>query len=81
MLVKDFLKNRNRAVITGTPSTSILEAMRLLVTNRISSLPVLDENGKLKGIVSDRDIFRSITVDNDAFKNLSVGDLMTTHVI
>jgi len=81
MLVKDFLKNRNRKVITGTPSMSILEAMQRLVTNRISSLPVLDESGKLKGIVSDRDIFRSISVDNNAFKNLSVSDLMTTHLI
>ncbi len=81
MLVKEFLKNRNRAVITCTPSMSILEAMQMLVTNQISCLPVLDEDKKLKGIVSDRDIFRSVCVDNDAFKKLLVSDLMTTHVI
>jgi CBS domain-containing protein len=81
MLVKDFLKNRNRDVFTATASMIIPDAMELLVSNRIGCLPVINENGKTIGIISDRDIFRAVYKDNIGFKNLKVGDLMTTHLI
>ncbi|MEE8148929.1 MAG: CBS domain-containing protein [candidate division Zixibacteria bacterium] len=81
MLVKDFLKNRNRDVFTATASMIIPDAMELLVSNRIGCLPVINENGKTIGIISDRDIFRAVYKDNNGFKNLKVGDLMTTHLI
>ncbi len=81
MLVKDLLKNKNRPVITATPSMTILKAMDLLISNHISCLPVIADSGELKGIVSDRDIFRAVHKDKIGFKNLNVGDIMTAEVM
>ncbi|GAP21263.1 CBS domain-containing protein [Leptolinea tardivitalis] len=47
-------------VITITPETSILEAARLLLENKIHSLPVLDSDKKLAGILTESDLFRMV---------------------
>ena len=47
-----------REVISVTPSTSIEDAARIMRQTHISGLPVLDDAGKLVGIVSERDFLR-----------------------
>lgn len=46
----------NKKVITIKKDASIKELSELLVNNKISGAPVLDENGSLAGIVSEADI-------------------------
>ncbi|MBE3094600.1 MAG: CBS domain-containing protein [Actinobacteria bacterium] len=46
----------NKKVITIKKDASINELSELLVNNKISGVPVLDENGNLAGIVSEGDI-------------------------
>ncbi|MCL5070522.1 MAG: CBS domain-containing protein [Actinobacteria bacterium] len=46
----------NKKVITIRKNASIKELSELLVDNKISGVPVLDENGSLAGIVSEGDI-------------------------
>jgi len=38
-------------VITVAPDTSLLEALRLLLSHRIKRLPVVDAEGRLAGLV------------------------------
>jgi CBS domain-containing protein len=45
-------------VVTAGPDTTILEATKLLVEHNISGLPVVDENKKLLGVVSEKDLLR-----------------------
>src|SRR3974390_516271 len=45
-------------IITVTPHTSIEEAARIMLRTHISGLPVLDDAGKLVGIVSESDFLR-----------------------
>jgi CBS domain-containing protein len=45
-------------VITTKPSTSVKEVAQILLTNRISAVPVIDDAGKLVGIVSEGDLMR-----------------------
>jgi len=45
-------------VVSVGPDASILEAMQLMLANRISGLPVIAENGKLVGIVTEGDFLR-----------------------
>lgn len=46
--------------ITITPNTPVLHAHSLMIMNKVGRLPVVDEKGKLVGIVSKGDIFRSV---------------------
>ena len=45
-------------LITTTPDEDLAEAIRTMVDNGIKRLPVLDEDGKLVGILTDGDILR-----------------------
>src|SRR5215470_6845258 len=45
-------------VITTTPSASVREVAQILLNNRISGVPVVDDAGKLVGLVSEGDLMR-----------------------
>ncbi|HET7888692.1 MAG TPA: CBS domain-containing protein [Bradyrhizobium sp.] len=45
-------------VITVTPHTSIEEAAKIMLQTHVSGLPVMDDTGKLVGIVSESDFLR-----------------------
>ena len=47
-----------RDVITVRPDTSVVQAARLLVENDISALPVIDDEGRMVGIISEADLMR-----------------------
>jgi CBS-domain-containing membrane protein len=47
-----------RRVISIPPDSTILEAIRLMLDNRISGLPVMDSSGNLVGIVTEGDFLR-----------------------
>jgi len=54
-MVKDYMSAN---LVTLSPSTSILDAARQLVENRISGAPVLDQQGNLVGLLSEKDCMR-----------------------
>ena len=55
MKVHDIMSPR---VISVAPDASILEAIRLMLQNHISGLPVIDESGALVGVVTEGDFLR-----------------------
>jgi CBS domain-containing protein len=75
------MAKRRGQIITTDPSTGIMEAMRLLVYHGITCLPVLNEEGELIGIVSDKDIYRTVVENQGDFNRFNVGDVMTRDLI
>ncbi|MET0234287.1 MAG: CBS domain-containing protein [Kibdelosporangium sp.] len=83
------------SVVTVSPDTAAKEAAELLVTNAITTLPVVDASGALVGIVTDVDLIRDrIGVDPRSLAHTdwpvqtvkgsappTVGAAMTTEVI
>jgi len=53
--VKDYM---SASLMTLSPSTGILDAARRLVEHRISGAPVVDHQGNLVGILSEKDCMR-----------------------
>ena len=81
MLVKTMLDSKPKEIVTAKPSTKIDEAMDLLISKNIGCLPVLDEGGKLIGIVSDKDIFKKIHETGGDYHELRVKDVMSDAII
>jgi acetoin utilization protein AcuB len=84
-------KSMTMNVLTVDPETSIAEAAELMSGNRIRHLPVIDQDSRLVGIVTDRDI-RSAMPSNllseeavaseiKQFALLKVKDIMTRNVV
>jgi CBS domain-containing protein len=81
MLVKALLESKPKEIVTARPSTSIDEAMDLLISKGIGCLPVMDESEKLVGILSDKDIFKKIHETKGQYHSLKVEDVMSTELI
>ena len=57
LLVRDVMNHRPVAVATETP---LREAALLMVRRGLSAVPVLDEDGRLVGLLSDRELMRHL---------------------
>lgn len=55
MKVSDVLSRR---VVSIEPQASVLEAVRLMLQNHISGLPVIDAKGRLVGMLTEGDLLR-----------------------
>jgi CBS domain-containing protein len=53
MLAKDIMTQN---IITATPETPVAEVAALLLRNRISAVPVVDDDSRVLGIVSEGDL-------------------------
>jgi len=80
MNVKSILAVKGRGVITINPWQTIKEAILVLSKHNIGALVVVDEEGQVIGILSERDIIRQAAKRDDVFPQ-QVNELMTTDVI
>ena len=81
MQIDNILQSKGMTVHTVTTHAPISEAIRVLSANRIGAVVVLNDSGKVAGILSERDIVRHL--DDDAGKLLkrAVREVMTEDVI
>jgi CBS domain-containing protein len=80
MKVSRILSTKRRDIITIQPDKSIREALAMLAEHNIGVLVVVDEAGKLVGILSERDIVRRGAQDENLFGR-SVSEVMTRQVV
>lgn len=81
MKVKDILKTKGPEVITIFEEKTIEEAVEFLVRNRIGGLLVLDQAGKIAGIITERDILRESNRNYQELGTTKVKAVMTREVI
>jgi CBS domain-containing protein len=55
----------NRNAVSVLPSTLVADAARIMLAHRLSGLPVLDEQGRLVGIVTEGDLIRRAEIGTD----------------
>lgn len=48
------------SVVTVPPEATYEEAATLLHENRLSGMPVVDRNGRIVGVISEKDLFRAL---------------------
>jgi acetoin utilization protein AcuB len=53
-------KVMTRKVLTVKPDSSIVDAAQIMLDQKVSGLPVLDDTGSLVGILTESDIFRML---------------------
>jgi CBS domain-containing protein len=85
MLVRELMTS---PAVTVGPGTTLKQAVHLLDEHRISAMPVVDDTGRIVGVVSEADVLReSIPPDHRAYgrlveisappAHLAVADVMT----
>ena len=78
--VQDLIKGRDSTVFQVSPSTTVFEALKLLAEHGVGAMVVM-EQGKLVGVVSERDYTRKVALLGKNSKETRVAEIMTREVI
>ncbi len=77
---RDVLNHKGKALFTIRPEATIREAVRSLVSHGVGSLLVTDEEGRIRGILTERDILRFVDGHCHRFSEARVSERMTPEV-
>ena len=81
MQVENILQSKGRAVHTVAARATIGEAVELLNSRRIGAVVVVNDKGKVAGILSERDVVRHLGTDWAGLASRPVSDVMTRDVV
>jgi CBS domain-containing protein len=77
MKLSVILKNKGGSVLSVTEQTRIADVIALLASRRIGAVIVTNAEGELKGILSERDIVRTLATRSSAIFEMTAEELMT----
>ncbi|MEX2450593.1 MAG: CBS domain-containing protein [Rhodospirillales bacterium] len=80
MRIDDVIQQKGGEVITATPEMSVVEAAQIMSEYRIGLLVVCGENGKVLGVISERDIVRGVAHQPERMGEMNVTELATMDV-
>ncbi|HLI12201.1 MAG TPA: CBS domain-containing protein [Alphaproteobacteria bacterium] len=81
MQVAHILKSKGRTVHSVPPDTTIAEAARNLSKKRIGAVLVVGADGKVAGILSERDVIHGLAEHGARLLNMRVVEIMTKTVV
>jgi CBS domain-containing protein len=81
MFIRQILSTKGGRVIGTAPATTIAEVVGLLERERIGAVVVTDEQGRLAGILSERDVACGLARHGPALLAMRAEQIMTAKVI
>lgn len=77
--VKDLLKERKKEIFSVHPKATVFDALKIMGEKEIGSVMVLDEKGKVAGILSERDYARKVILKGKTSRETLVEEIMTPY--
>jgi CBS domain-containing protein len=81
MTVKAILSNKRSDIITIEPTADLAAAVKILADNRIGAVIITGADKRVAGILSERDIVRSLAERGPSVLTEQVGQVMTRKVV
>ena len=81
MLVQSILTEKGSNIISAKAETSIADVAGILKDQRIGAVLVLEDDGTIDGVLSERDIVRGLATQGAAVLSAEAKTLMTRDVI
>ncbi len=80
MVIAGILKGKGGVILSVSPDASVADVVQTLASNRIGAVLVVAGSGTLMGILSERDIVRSLAENGAGTLDRTASDLMTSDV-
>ena len=81
MLVSQILKNKGDLVFTASPNETVAAAAALLQSRHVGALVIVDDQDRVAGILSERDIVRVVAEKGGAGLSLPISSCMSSEVV
>ena len=75
--VRDILQNKGGEVWTTSPQSTVYEAIGLMGEKNIGALVVVDTDGKVVGVLSERDYSRKVVLQGRTSRDTRVGEIIS----
>jgi CBS domain-containing protein len=79
--VKEILDAKGREIFSVKPETTLIAALELMAEKNIGAVLVLDAQGDLAGLFSERDFVRKIIIKGRAMETTMVQEIMMRRVL
>jgi signal-transduction protein with cAMP-binding, CBS, and nucleotidyltransferase domain len=80
MTVSHILSAKGRDVVTAKSDDTIRSVAQTLANRRIGAVIILNDAGRIEGIISERDVVRCIAADGAGALDFKVSKVMTSKV-
>src|SRR5882724_3199845 len=74
--VRNILESKHETIFTVTPDITVYHAIELMCQKNVSAI-IIEENGQLAGIFTERDYARKVVLKGKSSKLTLLGELMT----
>ena len=78
--VQDILKTKNKDIWSIGPKIAVYDALKMMSDKEVGSLMVVDDEGKIAGIITERDYARKVILRGKASHDIPVEEIMTPRV-
>lgn len=78
--IDGILAGKGNTVVTISPDAKVLEAVQLMAEKNIGAL-LVQENGQLVGLVSERDYTRKVVLHGRRSRETPVREIMSTNLV
>jgi CBS domain-containing protein len=80
-VVRDLIARKGSDVVSIAPSATVLDAAKLMNDRGVGGVVVVDANGALLGIFTERDILRRVVAAGRAPDTTRVSDVFTRDIV
>ncbi len=78
--ISEILSHKGTAAWSISPDATVFEAIQLMADKNVGAV-LVTENGKLVGIISERDYTRKVVLKGKSSKTTAVKEILSSHVI
>lgn len=79
--VRDLVGAKGRDIWSVRPTDTVYTALQLMAERNVGAVLVIDHNGALVGVLSERDYARKVVLQGQTSRETLVADIMTDKVI
>ncbi len=80
MNIASVLREKGNTIVSVQPHTPVMDIVATISSRRIGAVLVLDEQGTLAGIISERDVVKTLAQHGPDIHTKLAGDIMTRAV-
>ena len=81
MRIADILRKKGSRVVTIESQKTVWDAIQILNEHKIGAAVVTEADGRVAGIISERDILQAAAKQRESIKETAIADIMTTDLI